>query len=126
LPRDGINHTAVKKQHEAVAAVDYGPLKAVCTPVVVRVTDVGGDIGCQGRAAEEYGRTIVLALVLVVLPHTCVIQLEEDALEREREEVRAQEAVVVNGGAPRRAHAAGCGELARREAAEDVQEHVQG
>jgi hypothetical protein len=62
----GINHTAMKKQHEAVAAVDYGALKAVSTPVVVRVTDVGRDIGCQGRAAEEYGRTIVLALVLIL------------------------------------------------------------
>ena len=49
---------------------------------------------------------------------------EEDPVEREREEVRPQQAVAVDDGAPAFADAAGRGEAARRETAEDASEDV--
>lgn len=49
---------------------------------------------------------------------------EEDTVEREREEVRPQQAVVVDNGAPAFADTAGHGEAARREMAEDAREDV--
>jgi hypothetical protein len=86
---------------------------------VVRIIEIVQDLASCGRAAEEYWTRIVLPPVL--RRHVWVVKLEKDAFEREREEVRA---VVVHGGAPRLAHAAGHGEAGRREAAEDVQQHV--
>ncbi len=55
-----------------------------------------------------------------------VIEVDEDAGEREREEIRAQQAAVVDGGPPGRADAPCGGEAAWWEAAEDVSEHVVG
>ena len=49
---------------------------------------------------------------------------EEDPVKREREEVRPQQAVLVDDGAPGFADAAGRGEAARRETAEDASEDV--
>ena len=51
---------------------------------------------------------------------------EEDPVEREREEVRPQQAVVVDNGAPAFADAAGRGEAGWRETAEDASEDVVG
>ena len=52
------------------------------------------------------------------------MQVEEDAAQRERQEIRAQQAVVVDDTSPRLADAAGRGEAAWREATEDAREHV--
>ena len=51
---------------------------------------------------------------------------EEDAPQRERQEVRAQQAAAVDDGAPGPADAAGRGEVARRQAAENVRQEVVG
>lgn len=53
-----------------------------------------------------------------------LVVVDEEAGEREREQVGAQEAVVIDGVAPGLADAAGGGEPAQRDAAEDVREHV--
>jgi len=53
-----------------------------------------------------------------------VAQADEDAAQRHGEEVPAQHAARVDGGAPRPADAARHGEAARREALEDGREHV--
>ena len=52
--------------------------------------------------------------------------VDEDASERQRQEVWSQQAAGVDHRAPRRADAAGHGEAARREAAENVGQHVVG
>ena len=80
----------------------------------------GGDLALRGPAGEEHGH----AMLHLLERQACITQLEEDAVEREREKIRAQQVVVVDGGAPRLAHAAVCGEAPRMEAAEDIQEHV--
>lgn len=51
-------------------------------------------------------------------------EVEEDAAQLEREEVRAQQAVAVHDATQRLADAAGRCEVARREAAEDVRHRV--
>ena len=53
-----------------------------------------------------------------------LVEVDEDAGEREREQVVTQEAVAVDGVAPGPAHAAGCCEPARPDAAEDVRKQV--
>jgi len=52
------------------------------------------------------------------------VEVDEDAGQRAREELRAQQAVGVDDGAPRLADAPGRGQAARRQAAEDAREHV--
>jgi hypothetical protein len=52
--------------------------------------------------------------------------MEEDATERDGEQIRAQEAAGVDGGAPGRADAAGHGDPALLKSAEDVGEGVVG
>lgn len=50
------------------------------------------------------------------------VELDEDAAQRERQELRAQQRVGVDGSAPGLADAAGRGEAARSQAAEHVRE----
>ena len=52
------------------------------------------------------------------------MEVDEDAGQRAREELRAQQAVGVDDGAPRPADAPGHGEVPLREAAEDVGEYA--
>uniref|UniRef100_K3ZL02 Uncharacterized protein n=1 Tax=Setaria italica TaxID=4555 RepID=K3ZL02_SETIT len=55
-----------------------------------------------------------------------VVQVEEDAAQRAREDVGAQQAAVVDDAAPCPADAAGRREVPRSEATEDARDHVVG
>lgn len=101
LPCGRIDHLAVQSQEEAIAVVCHlaGEL-GVAWPVV-EVVEPAGDVSCRGAAGEELrGRYVVYVV--------------DDGVEREREQVHAQQTVVVDGSAPGLADAAGGGEDARR------------
>jgi hypothetical protein len=51
-------------------------------------------------------------------------EFDDDAVQRERKQVSAQEVARVDDGLPGLAHATGRGERAWRETAEDFREHV--
>ena len=103
-----INHHEFPKQEETVAMIhDVHMITDVFRAhVVVKLR------GPHRRAREEVGR------IRIELLH------EEDPVEREGEEVRAQQAAVVDHGAPAFADATGHGEGAGGETAEDASEDV--
>lgn len=108
LPGRRVNHQVVPKQEKPVAVIlDKRAL------VVLDITKacVADPVLCE-RVCEELWR------VRAELLH------EEDPVEREREEVRPQQMVVVDDGAPGFADTTGHGEAARRETAEHAREDV--
>lgn len=120
-----VHHILVDQQEPIAVILDGISFPAVVA--FVREPDAAGGVG-EGQEAElaaerggagcggagEEGRVLV---------H---VEVDEDAAEREREQIRAQEAAGVDGGAPGPAYAAGPGDPARLESAEDVGEHVVG
>ena len=114
LPRRWIDHAVIEHEEAVAVVADVDDGEAVGVGVAGhRVVEPAGDGGAHGGASEELRE-----------PQT--VQVEEDAAQRAREEVGAQQAAVVDDAAPRPADAAGRGEAAGREAAEDAREHVVG
>jgi len=87
------------------AGVPYGPW--------VQVVDAAGHR--RARGAEELGLAVIT---------TQDVEVEEDASDGERQEVGAQQAAAVDGALPLAADAPRRGEIARRQAAQDLSEHV--
>lgn len=114
LPRVRVNHVldVVVDQEEAVAVVADSEIEAVedASARVADVVEVVGD-GRRGIGAAEEARAQGEGV-------------DDDAGDGEGEEVRAQEAVGVDGGAPCAADDARRVEADRREAAEDFQQQV--
>jgi hypothetical protein len=110
LPCRRIGHPLVE-QEQAVAVVEYIQMAFAWDVQVVEL--VGDFVLRQGTGEESQSAEVDLLY-------------EEDPVDREREEVRAQQVVGVDGGAPRLADAAGRGNAARVEAAEDASQHVVG
>lgn len=75
------------------------------------VGEHAGDDGARRGAGEEHRMPFIM-------------EVEVDAAEREREEIRAEKATAVDDGLPCLADTAGRGEPTRREAAEDFGEQV--
>jgi hypothetical protein len=94
---------------EAVAVIHHWHI----IPVVPRQeAKIAVDRGPLHRGARKEARAWVIDVV------------DEEAAHRVRQEVREQQPMSVNDGTPRLAHAAGRGEVAGPEAAEDVGDHV--
>ena len=112
--RGGVDHEIAEPDQEEPVAVALDLVVPVLVVLVFggQEVEVAGDGGGGGRGAGEELRAVQ------------AVEVDEDAGERARKEVRAQQAAVVDEVAPRLADAAARGEAARREAAEDLREHV--
>jgi len=109
LSRGGIRH-ATEEQHKAVAVAADGDVRRVAEVVVA------GD-GCRRRTPGRHAAREELGA-----PEH--VEIDEDAAQRVRQEVRAQQPAVVDDGAPGLADAAGRGEAAGCQAAEHGRQHV--
>ena len=111
LPRGRVDHLVLQDQDEAVAVVRHLSRDLRVARPVVEVVEPAGDVPRGGAPREE-------------LRGVDLVDVVDDGVEGEREQVRAQQAVVVDGGAPRPADAAGGGEGTRREVAEYVRQQI--
>ena len=113
-------HLVVRRHRGVEREVLLAPAEAGIQPAGIRRASSGStlvleprrDPGPRRGPGEELRRRRLVA------------QADEDAAQRHGEEVPAQHAARVDGGAPRPADAARHGEAARREALEDGREQV--
>lgn len=102
------------EQEEAIAVIKYYGTRhkvVVWKASSQGVVELARDGGTRRGAAQE-------------LSAWYVMEVEEDAAQREWKEVRTQQAVAINDAVPRLADTAGRGEAVRREATEDIRQHV--
>jgi len=112
LPGGGVHHGFVE-QEQAVAVTAQVDVEHALVVGSEEAVEVAADRGARPGPGEE-GREAGAG------------DQEEDAPQRERQEVRAQQTAAVDDGAPGSADAAGQGEVARRQAAENVRQEVFG
>lgn len=79
-----------------------------------------------GQVVEPSGDRVARRGTGEELRQTFAVEVDEDAADGEREEVRAQQAACVDDAQQGLAGAAACGEAARRDAAEHIGEQFLG